>query len=84
MANDNLKRKQKNVKYPKGNVPPAGDYTNPKLDPNYHIPKTNRFIDLDKQIGLIGDTVIRLKQKQQYEINKMNTYISRQIDNLQQ
>ena len=84
MANDDLTRKERKVKYPKGNTPPPGDYTNPKLDPNYHIPKTNRFIDLDKQIGLIDDTVIRLKQKQQYEINKMDAYISRQIDNLQQ
>ena len=82
MPNDDLKKKQRDVVYPKGNVPPPGDYTAPKLNANYHIPKTNRFIDLNQAVGLTDATVNRLRAKQQYEIRKMDAYISRQIDNL--
>ena len=82
MASDELRRKQRDVEYPTGNTPPPGDYTAPKLNANYHIPKTNRFIDLNQAVGLTDATVNRLRAKQQYEIRKMDAYISRQIDNL--
>ena len=84
MPNDDLKKKQRDVVYPKGNVPPDGDYTGAKLNANYHIPKTNRFINLDQAVGLTEKTVNRLKARQQYEIAKMDAYISKSIDNLNQ
>ena len=75
---------RRDVNYPKGNVPEPGNYSDGKPNPKKEIPKLNRYLDLNQAVGIGQSTVNRLRNKQAYETAKINRYIDRVINNLNQ
>ena len=73
---------RKDINYPKGNVPPEGNFSSSRPDPKKDIPKVNRFLDLNQAVGIGQSTVNRLRNKQSYETAKINRYIDKVINNL--
>ena len=73
---------RKNIDYPTGNVPPAGDFSSSRPDARKEIPRVNRFLDLNQAVGIGQSTVNRLRNRQIYETAKINRYIDRCINKL--